>query len=268
VAAREEPSEGERKGFSEMDSHSSSQTDSDRLNRLESMLATLLNQRTNTQSGTIYCHNKTEKLIDKLIHNPTNCTKNSSYFNTCLTIGPSTINVLSNCTQWVLDSDATDHMMGNQNMLTNYRKINSYQFFTVANNEKIKIEEWGMVSIFPKRFIQDVFYVNNYSINLLSISKLSKDLNCEIIFKMKSIIFQDLLTKEKIDEGYLENGLYFFSTNKLIFNTRKNEILCELWHKRVGHPSDKIFKFIFDFSKDYCTKCEVCSLSKHIIFFL
>jgi hypothetical protein len=100
VAAREEPSEGERKGFNEMNSHSSSQTDSDRLNQLESMLATLLNHRTNTQSGTIYCHNKTEKLVDKLIHNPTNCTKNSGYFNKCLTIGPSTINVLPNCTQW------------------------------------------------------------------------------------------------------------------------------------------------------------------------
>jgi hypothetical protein len=43
VAAREEPSEGERKGFSEMGSLSLSQTDSERLNRLESMLATLLN---------------------------------------------------------------------------------------------------------------------------------------------------------------------------------------------------------------------------------
>jgi hypothetical protein len=81
VAAREEPSEGVRKGFSEMDSHLSSQTDSDRLNRLESMLATLLNQRTNTQSCTIYCHNKTEKSVDKLIHNPTNYIKNSGYFN-------------------------------------------------------------------------------------------------------------------------------------------------------------------------------------------
>jgi hypothetical protein len=96
-----------------------------------------------------------------------------------------------------------------------------------------------MVSIFSKIFIQDVFHVNNYSINLLSISKLSKDLNCEVIFKMESVIFQDLLTKEKIDEGYLENGLYFLSTNKSIFNTRKNNDLCELWHKRAGHPSDK-----------------------------
>jgi hypothetical protein len=98
----------------------------------------------------------------------------------------------------------------------------------LPTNKKIKIEGWGMVSIFPKRFIQDVFHVNNYSINLLSFSKLSKDLNCEVIFKMKSVIFQDLLTKEKISEDYLENGLYFLSTNKSIFNTRKNKDLCEL----------------------------------------
>jgi hypothetical protein len=88
----------------------------------------------------VVCHNKTKKTVDKLIHNPTNCTKNSGYFNKCLIIGPSTTNVLPNCTQWLLDSGATNHLMRNQNMLTNYRKINSDQFFTVANNEKIKIE--------------------------------------------------------------------------------------------------------------------------------
>jgi hypothetical protein len=48
VATREEPSEREREGFSEMGSSSSSQNDSDRLNRLEFMLTTLLNQRSNT----------------------------------------------------------------------------------------------------------------------------------------------------------------------------------------------------------------------------
>jgi hypothetical protein len=55
-----------------------------------------------------------------------------------------------------------------------------------------------MISIFPKRFIQDVFHVEKCSINLLSISKLANDLNCEVI--KKNMIFQDPLTKEKIGE--------------------------------------------------------------------
>jgi hypothetical protein len=93
----------------------------------------------------------------------------------------------------------------------------------VANNEKIRIKGWGIISIFPKK-IQDVFYVEKYSISLLSISKLTKDLNCEVIFKKKNVIFQDPLTKEEIGEGYLENCRYFFSTNKSYFNAKKRTI--------------------------------------------
>jgi hypothetical protein len=85
-----------------------------------------------------------------------------------------------------------------------------------------------------------VFYVEYCSVNLLSISKLSKELNCEIIFKEKNMIFQDLVTKEKISEGHLENDLYILDSNKTSFNSRKYENLSELWHKRLGHPFDKI----------------------------
>jgi Integrase core domain/GAG-pre-integrase domain len=76
------------------------------------------------------------------------------------------------------------------------------------------------------------------------------------------MIFQDLLTKEKIGEGYLENSLYFFSTNKSCFNAKKND-LYEVWHKRMGHPSDKILKLIVNVSQNYCSNYEVCSLAKH-----
>jgi hypothetical protein len=80
-------------------------------------------------------------------------------------------------------------MMGNQMLLKNYRTIISDQYFTVANDEQIKIKGWGIISIFQKKFLQDIFYVENCSVNLLSISKLSKELNCEIIFKRKLYFF-------------------------------------------------------------------------------
>jgi hypothetical protein len=41
----------------------------------------------------------------------------------------------------------------NLNSLNNYHKINDDQFFTVANNEKIKIKGCDIISIFPERFI-------------------------------------------------------------------------------------------------------------------
>jgi hypothetical protein len=83
----------------------------------------------------------------------------------------------------------------------------------------------------------------------LFISKLSKELNWEIIFKEKNVIFQDLVIKENISERHLENDLYFLDSNKSIFNSRKDDNLSKLWHKRVGHPSDKILNYMFDFLK-------------------
>jgi sRNA-binding carbon storage regulator CsrA len=38
-----------------------------------------------------------------------------------------------------------------------------------------------MISILSKKNNQNIFYVDNYSINILSINKLSKELNCEVI---------------------------------------------------------------------------------------
>jgi GAG-pre-integrase domain len=77
------------------------------------------------------------------------------------------------------------------------------------------------------------------------------------------VIFQDLVTKEKIDEGFLENRLYFLDSNKSSFNITKDGNLGKLWHKRVGHPSDKILKTMFNFSNLDCNNCEVYNLAKH-----
>jgi hypothetical protein len=94
--------------------------------------------------------------------------------------------------------------------------INSLE---LQNDGKMKIKGWRLVKLFKNNYFQNVFHVKNYTINLLYISKLSQDLNCEVIFKPKRVNFQDLNTKKMIGEGYLKNGLYFLSCNKEIFYT-------------------------------------------------
>jgi hypothetical protein len=44
----------------------------------------------------------------------------------------------SSQTKWILDSETTDHMTENKNLLYNFRKYEINQFVTVANGEKIK----------------------------------------------------------------------------------------------------------------------------------
>ena len=48
-----------------------------------------------------------------------------------------------------------------------------------------------------------------------------------------------------IGEGFLENGLYILNEEKFNLNITKNEELSILWHKRIGHPSDRTFKIYF-----------------------
>jgi hypothetical protein len=76
-----------------------------------------------------------------------------------MAVGYSTKTCFSNGIKWILDSGATDHMTGDQNLIRNYQPIHENHFFTVANNEKLKIKGWGLVSLFQKVVLQDVFFL-------------------------------------------------------------------------------------------------------------
>lgn len=107
-------------------------------------------------------------------------------------------------------------------------------------------------------------YVQNCSSNLLSISLIVNELNCEIIFSSRKC---DLLRMDN-EEGnwwifFFENGLYFLSKEKCNFNVKEEEELGTLWHKRIGHLSNKILKHLFYFKNLDCSSCEVCKLGKY-----
>jgi GAG-pre-integrase domain len=168
----------------------------------------------------------------------------------------------SSQTKWVLDSGATDHMTGNKDLLDNYRKYEKNQFVTVANGEKMEILGCGSINLFSKE-ISNILFVQNCSSNLLSIRKITNQLNCDIIFSSNNVIFQELTSKRLIGEGFCENGLYFLNKEKYIFNTKNEKELSTLWHNRIGHPSDKILKSIFDFKGLDSSNCEIYKLGKH-----
>ena len=79
--------------------------------------------------------------------------------------------------RWILDSGTTDHMTGNINLLNSFKNYETKQFVTVANGDKMEILGEGSINIFSK-IIQNVLYVKDCSSNLLSVSKITKELNC------------------------------------------------------------------------------------------
>jgi hypothetical protein len=57
-------------------------------------------------------------------------------------------------------------MTRNINLIKKYNKIQNDQFFRIANDGKIKIRGWGLISLFKNNYLQDVFHMENCTIKL------------------------------------------------------------------------------------------------------
>ena len=100
----------------------------------------------------------------------------------------------------------------------------------------------------PILTLHNVLHILKLSYNLLSISKLTYDLNCRANFHHSHCEFQDLTTKRTISITR-ERGLYFLEdgsrSGRLIQGTclesvsfsTNHEIM--LWCYRLGHPRDR-----------------------------
>jgi GAG-pre-integrase domain len=162
--------------------------------------------------------------------------------------------------QIILDSGATDHMFCNKRFLTNLEPINYDQYVIVANGVKVKINGKGDYNIFSTKN-NDILYVNTFTTNLLSINKLTQQLNYNVIFSKRDVIFQDRETGETIGEGSLENGLYVLKSQRIFCAMTKLKD-SDILHRRLGHPSDKILNSFLKFSLKEYIDCDVCKLAK------
>jgi GAG-pre-integrase domain len=132
---------------------------------------------------------------------------------------------------------------------------------TVENGEKIEIIGDDSIKIYST-IISKVLLVKNCATNLLSIRKLTNELNYELIFSSTNVVFQELISKKVIGEGLMKNELYYLNHKKLNLNVRREDQLSALWHRRAGHPSDKVLKNSFYFSNIDNSSCESCKLEK------
>lgn len=79
-----------------------------------------------------------------------------------------------------------------------------------ADGSFSSVFEKGLVPVSPFLFIKYVLHVPSPSYKLLSISKLTKDFNCQIIFCVSHYKFQDLNLRKMIGAVKEDYGLYLF----------------------------------------------------------
>ena len=121
----------------------------------------------------------------------------------------------------------------------------------------------GLAHPLPSLPLTSVLYTPECPFNLISISKITRTLNCSIIFSDKFVTLQDRSTGKTIGIGRESQGLYHLTSQSspaVCVSTDASLLI----HSRLGHPSlYKFQKMVPRFSTLSSLACESCQLGKH-----
>eukprot|EP00261_Vitis_vinifera_P039416 XP_019080659.1 PREDICTED: uncharacterized protein LOC104881375 isoform X1 [Vitis vinifera] len=116
-------------------------------------------------------------------------------------------------TPWIIDSGASDHMTNSSNMFGSYLPCPGNKKVRIADGNFSPIAGKGLIKISEGIDLKSVLHVPKLTCNLLSISKLSRDSNCCVIFYESHCIFQDRSSGKTIGNARMINCLYYFEDN-------------------------------------------------------
>ena len=118
---------------------------------------------------------------------------------------PTALHVRSGKPSWVLDSGANEHMTGELSLFSS-PVIPVSQSVRIADGSTVHIQSKGDVCLSSHITLSSVLHVPNFTYNLMSISRLVKDLNCVVIFSPSGCLLQDSISKKILGRGYERDG--------------------------------------------------------------
>ncbi|RDX87989.1 hypothetical protein CR513_30468, partial [Mucuna pruriens] len=164
---------------------------------------------------------------------------------------------------WIIDSGASDHISGHDSVFSSISSPEFPHFISLANGSKMVSQGVGQVSLSSSISLNSMLYIPRCSYNLISLSQLTRSLNCLVTFYADSFVIQDQNTGQLIGEGHESRGLYYLSNNPstLCFASVSPKLL----HNRLGHPNlAKLKLMVPSLNKLSTLDCESCQLSKHV----
>ncbi|KAA0048527.1 transportin-3 isoform X1 [Cucumis melo var. makuwa] len=150
---------------------------------------------------------------------------------------------------WILDSGATDHLTGSSEHFISYAPCAGNEKIRIADGSLAPIAGKGQIVPFDGFALQNVLHVPKLSYNLLSISKITRELHCKAIFLPESVYFQDMSSGRTIGTARHSRRLYildddtscstlsrvsllssYFSTSKQDYKSEVPSIFQNFYH--------------------------------------
>nr|CAD1820262.1 unnamed protein product [Ananas comosus var. bracteatus] len=117
--------------------------------------------------------------------------------------------------EWILDSGASDHMIASERALAQSKIANNKPPVRLSNGTYMSISKIGCIPLSHNIFLNNVLYVPNFKCNLISVQKLTTDLNCVVTFFRTFCAIQDLTKKKLIGVGEMRDGVYYFKQSAI-----------------------------------------------------
>ena len=84
--------------------------------------------------------------------------------------------------KWIIDSGATDHITPNLHCFSSYTPLAHNSFITMPNGKQAQIHHIGTIALTPSLTLYNALHVPDFQYNLLSASRLAKQLTAHVVF--------------------------------------------------------------------------------------
>ncbi|GJS57094.1 retrovirus-related pol polyprotein from transposon TNT 1-94 [Tanacetum coccineum] len=158
----------------------------------------------------------------------------------------------------------TEYITYLSNILINKKATHFEALVVIPNGDSILVKGKRDYILPGGTKVNGVLYVPDFKFNLLSVSFLSRDLQCCISFFLDFCVMQGLQRRNLIGAGRCKGGLYRM---KMVQGIRAMATTVETWHKRLGHASKgKLGKIdcIKTCTINFDNFCHSCAKAKHI----
>ncbi|KAG9449460.1 hypothetical protein H6P81_009425 [Aristolochia fimbriata] len=166
---------------------------------------------------------------------------------------------------WYIDSGASHHISSDASLLTDSGPYNGQDQVMLGNGSSLPISAIGTLHLTPSLPLQRVLSVPSSLKNLLSVSKLTSDHNCQVIFDSNGFRVQEANTGKLLLKGRSRNGLYVVNHNASPSCLLSSVSDFSFWHRRLGHPGASVMRHVFrnlnivvsDSPNDMCHACRI-----------
>lgn len=173
-------------------------------------------------------------------------------------------------TDWVFDTGASTHMVGNSGMLSSTAPSTSR--IIVGNGASLPVQCMGTATVPTSSssplYLRDVLFSPSLIKNLISVCRLTRDNSVSVEFDPLGFSIKDLRSKTVLLRSDSPGDLYPLrsAATPLVSGFHAS---VDLWHDRLGHPgrpalSRILNNFNFSCKPSSPHNCNSCRLGKHV----